>query len=62
MGLFLFPASRERHGRIRHRARAVLAADADRRWLLAKGQNENQEAASHRRHDRMKTESRKNCA
>ena len=57
MGLFLFPAFRERHGRIRHRARAVPAADADRRWLLATGQNENQEAASHCRHDLMKTES-----
>ncbi len=37
------PASRERVQRIRYRARPQ--ADADRRWLLASGHDENQEAA-----------------
>jgi hypothetical protein len=44
-GSFSFPASRERHARIRNRASAAFAARADRRWLLAPGQNENPEAA-----------------
>jgi hypothetical protein len=35
-----------------------LAADADRRWLLASGQNENKEAASHRQPKPMKTKRR----
>ena len=47
MGPFPFPASRERQERIRNRAHAAFAADADRRWLLALGQNESEEAASH---------------
>jgi hypothetical protein len=35
-----------------------LAADADRRWLLASGQNENKEAASHRQPKSMRRKSR----
>jgi hypothetical protein len=57
MGWLPSPASRERHERIRHRARAAMAADADRRWLLASGQNEKKEAASHRQPEPMKTKS-----
>ena len=40
---------KERARRIRQDQKdPAVAADADRRWLLALGQNENQEAASHR--------------
>ncbi len=41
--------------RIRHRARAALMADADRRWLLALGQNESEEAAGRRQPEPRKS-------